>query len=109
MNDNTINTLSGAVALPAFDLLHGLMNLREIRRFYHGLCDLQRSDHANTAVTIIDVLIRLAGSELPGVYAEVIASPKLQAIFLDGFLADFEDIFERIRGVSVSSRYAWIK
>ena len=89
---NTLNTLSGAVTLPVFDLLHDHMNLREIRRFYHSLCDLQGSDYANTAVTIIDVLIRLAGIELPGVYADVMASPKPQAIFLDEFLADFEDI-----------------
>ncbi len=92
MNNNTINTLSGAVTLPVFDLLHDRMNIRKIRRFYHGLCDFQESDHANIAVTIIDVLIRLAGSELPTVYTEVVASPKLQAIFLDEFLADFEDI-----------------
>ena len=92
MNNNTINTLSGAVTLPVFDLLHSRMSIREIQRFYHGLCDLQRSDHANTAVTIIDILIRLAGIELPGVYAEVMTSPKLQAIFLDEFLANFEDI-----------------
>lgn len=90
--NNTINTLSGAVTLPVFDLLHDRMNLREIRRFYHGLCDLQGSDHANTAVTVIDILIRLAGIELPDVYAEVVASPKFQTIFLDEFLADFEDI-----------------
>lgn len=92
MNDNTINTLSGAVMLPVFDMLCGRMNVRNIRRFYHSLCGLLGSDQANTAVTIIDVLIRLAGIELPDVYAEVIASRKLQAIFLDEFLADFEDI-----------------
>ena len=90
--NNTINTLSGTVTLPVFDLLHDHMNLREIRRFYHSLYDLQGSDHANTAVTIIDVLIRLAGIEFPDVYAKVMASRKLQAIFLDEFLADFEDI-----------------
>lgn len=92
MNNNTINTLSGAVTLPVFDLLHDCMNLREIKRFYHSLCDLQKSDHVNTAVTIIDVLIRLAGIERPDMYAEVMASRKLQPVFLDEFLADFEDI-----------------
>lgn len=92
MNNNTINTLSGAVTLPVFDLLHDRMNIRKIRRLYHSLCDLQGSDHANTAVTIIDVLIRLAGIELPDMYAEVMASPKFQGIFLNEFLADFEDI-----------------
>lgn len=90
--NNTINTLSGAVALPVFDWLHDRINLREIRRFYHGLCDLQGSDHANTAVTVIDILIHLTGIEVPDVYAEVMASRKLQSIFLDEFLADFEDI-----------------
>lgn len=92
MNDNTINTLSGMVTLPVFDLLHGRMSIREIQHFYHSLCELQSSDHANTAVTVIDILIHLAGIELPDVYAEVMASRKLQAIFLDEFLADFEDI-----------------
>ena len=90
--NNSINTLSGAVALPVFDWLHDRINLREIRRFYHGLCDLQGSDHANTAVTVIDILIHLTGIEVPDVYAEVMASRKLQSIFLDEFLADFEDI-----------------
>ena len=80
------------IRVPVFDLLHDRMNLREIRRLYHSLCDLQGSDHASSAITIIDILIRLAGSELPVVYAEVVASPKFQTIFLDEFLADFEDI-----------------
>ena len=31
MNNSTINTLSGAVTLPVFDLLHDHMDLREIR------------------------------------------------------------------------------
>ena len=92
MNNNTINTLSGAVTLPVFDLLHNYMSIQEIQCLYHSLCDLQGSDHVNTAVTIIDVLIRLAKIELPDLYAEVMASRKLQAIFLGEFLADFEDI-----------------
>ncbi len=92
MNNNTINTLSGAVTLPVFDLLHGCMSIRDIQRLYHGLCNLRGSHHTNAAVTIIDILIRLARIELLGVYAEVMASPKLQAIFLNEFLADFEDI-----------------
>ena len=90
--NNTINTLSGAVTLPVFDLLHGCMSIRDIQRLYHNLCDLQGSGHVNTAVTIIDILIRLAGIELTDVYAEVMASRKLQSIFLNEFLADFEDI-----------------
>ncbi len=92
MNNNTINTLSGAITLPVFDLLHSRMSIRDIQRFYHSLCGLLGSDQANTAVTIIDILIRLARIELPDVYAEVMASRKLQAIFLDELLADFEDI-----------------
>ena len=90
--NTTLNTLSGAVTLPVFDLLHSCMSIREIQHFYHSLCDLRRAHHVNTAVTIIDVLIRLAKIELPDVYAEVMASRKLQAIFLGEFLADFEDI-----------------
>lgn len=92
MNDNTINTLSGAVTLPVFDLLRGCMSIREIRYFYQSLCDLRGAHHVNTAVTIIDVLIRLVGIELTDVYAEVMASTKLQAIFLDELLTDFGDI-----------------
>ncbi len=90
--NNTINTLSGAVTLPVFDFLHDRMNLREIRRFYRSLCDLQGSDQVNSAVTIIDVLLRLSGIELSDMYAEVMASRKLRPVFRGEFLADFEDI-----------------
>lgn len=90
--NNTINILSGAVTFPVFDLLHDHMNLREIWRFYHSLCDLKGVHHINAAVAIIDVLIRFAEIEPPDVYAEVMASRRHQAIFLDEFLADFEDI-----------------
>ncbi len=92
MNNNTINTLSGAVMLPVFNWLHSGMSIRELRQAYRSLCQLRDETRTGEAISVINFLICAARIEIPDVYAEVMASPKLQAIFLNEFLADFEDI-----------------